>query len=92
MKINIAHIRHPSDKGTQLNLAVFEAKPNLVNEKNNQLLLESLTLKARAAGLNIDQAALAYRHNNQLQYWGSKTLVDWLSKNGLPAWTNTIDA
>ena len=88
MKISLAHIRERSTSGGYIDFAVFDAKST---SGNNGALLQQLTAKARAAGLKIDQSALAYTQNGRLQFFGSKNLVDFLSKSGLPRWTHEID-
>ena len=89
MKISLAHIRERSTTGGYIDFAVFDAKST---SGNNDALLQQLTAKARAAGLKIDQSALAYTQNGRLQFFGSKNLVNFLSKSGLPRWTHEIDA
>jgi hypothetical protein len=41
--------------------------------------------------LNVEQAALAFRSGGRLQFFGSPSLVDYLSKRGVPAWTHQLD-
>ncbi len=92
MKINVAHIREKSTTGGWIDFAVFDAKSNSGSQFDNQNLLQQLTLKARGSGLKIDQAALAFRQNGRAQFFGSKNLVQHLSRAGVPGWTHTIDA
>ena len=92
MKINVAHIREKSSSGGWIDYAVFGAKSNLGSRFDNQSLLERLTLRARGTGLKIDQAALAFKQNGRVQYFGSRNLVQHLSRAGHPGWTHTIDA
>lgn len=91
MKINMAHIQHPSTSGGQINFAVFDAH-STSGSSGNPGVLANLAMKAKASGLKIDQSALAYMQGGQLRFFGDKHLVDFLSKNGLPAWTHSIDA
>ncbi|MFA1731671.1 hypothetical protein [Xanthomonas campestris] len=91
MKINFAHIRHPSTSGGSIDFVVFEAK-STSGPAGNPAVLAKLTMKARASGLKVDQSALAFNQNGRLQFFGDKNLVDFLSKNGLPNWTHSIDA
>jgi len=87
-KINLAHLRERSTTGGWINFVVFDAKSTT---NNNDQLLYQLTAKARAAGLKIDQSALAYTKNGHIEFYGTKNLVQYLSKLGLPQWTHTID-
>jgi hypothetical protein len=91
MKINVAHIRAPAASGGSIDFAVFDAKSTSSGDAANNLLLQQLTLKARVSGMKIDQSALAYTHNGRLQFFGSKSLVEHLSRSGLPSWTHSIN-
>lgn len=88
MKVNIAHLRERSTTGGWINFVVFDAKSTT---NNNSQLLAQLTSKARGAGLKVDQSALAYPKNGRIEFFGTKNLVQYLSKIGLPQWTHTID-
>lgn len=88
MKINLAHIRERSTTGSWINFVVFDAKSTT---NNNTQLLSQLTASARASGLKVDQSAIAYTEHNRLKFFGSKNLVQYLSKRGLPSWTHTVD-
>lgn len=89
MRINLAHLRERSTSGGWINFAVFDAKST---SGDNGGLLRQLTLAARAAGLRVDQSALAFQAGSQIRYFGDKNLVDYLAKGWLPQWTHTIDA
>ena len=91
MQINMAHLRERSTTGSWIDFAVFDAKSTSGTNSANQALLEQLTASARFAGLKIDQAALAYRQGSQMRFFGSKHLVDYLSRRGVPRWTHKID-
>lgn len=91
MKINFAHVRHPSTSGGYINFAVFEARSRS-GTSGNSSVLSNLTRQARAQGLRIDQSALAYSENGRIRYFGDSNLVNFLSRSGLPHWTHTIDA
>lgn len=91
MKINVAHLREKSTHGDWIDFAVFDACSNSGTNYDNADLLEQLTFKARNAGLKIDKAALAYRQNRKLVFYGTTDLVEYLSKLGLPRWTHKID-
>lgn len=92
MQINMAHISERSTSGGSIDFAVFDAKSNSGSDSDNSVLLSQLTSKAQASGLKIDQSALAFKQNGQIKFYGSKNLVDYLSKNGVPHWTHKIDA
>jgi hypothetical protein len=88
MKINLAHIRHPSTSGGWIDFAVFDAK---ASSGNNAAVLQDLTIRARQSGLKVDQSALAYSEGGGIKFYGSKNLVDFLSRSGVPRWTHEID-
>ncbi len=90
MKINLAHLRERSTLGGWINFVVFDAK-STTGDSGNAMLLEQLTAKARTSGLRVDQSALAYSQNGKVRFYGTKTLVDYLSHSGLPGWTHAID-
>ncbi|MHB1329780.1 MAG: hypothetical protein ACYC2K_16400, partial [Gemmatimonadales bacterium] len=56
----------------------------------NDDVLQSLTMRARASGLRVDQSALAYSENGRVKFHGSKPLVEYLARNGVPRWTHEI--
>ena len=87
-KINLAHIREWSTTGGWINFVVFDAKSTA---GNNEKLLTQLTSQARANGLQVDKSALAYATNGRLEFYGTKDLVQYLSKSGLPQWTHSIN-
>lgn len=92
MKINLAHMREKAATGGWIDFAVFDARSTSGKESDNAVLLQKLTVQARAKGLKIDQSALAFASNGQLMFYGSKHLVDYLSKGWIPNWTHTIEA
>jgi hypothetical protein len=91
MRINFAHIRHPSTNAGTIDYAVFDAKANSNTTEAKQSVLFQLTQAARSAGHKIDQSAIAYSESGQIQFFGDKNLVNFLSKNGLPQWTHWIE-
>jgi len=91
MTINFAHIRERSTNGGWINFAVFEAKASSGTTQGNAEVLARLTNKARLAGLKIDQSALVYSENSMIKYYGTPNLVKYLSRSGVPCWTNTIE-
>ncbi len=91
MQINLAHVLERSTNGTPINVAVFDARSNSGSQTDNSRLLAQLTMKARGAGLKVDQAALAFVESGRIKFFGSKHLVDHLARSGLPGWTHTIN-
>lgn len=91
MRISFAHLREQSTTGGWINFAVFDARSNSGSDRDNAALLHSLTLRARGSRLRVDQSALAYSEFGQLKFYGSKPLVEFLSRSGVPRWTHTID-
>jgi len=92
MQINLAHILERATDGTPVNVAVFDARSNSGSQTDNSRLLAQLAMKARGAGLRVDQAALAFTESGRIKFFGTKTLVDHLARSGLPNWTHTINA
>ena len=91
MRINFAHIRENSTTGGWIDFAVFGARSTSRSQSSDSEVLVDLTTRARRAGHKIDQSALAYEENGRLRFYGSKNLVDHLSRTGLPRWTHWID-
>ncbi|HEX6370318.1 MAG TPA: hypothetical protein VF006_15465 [Longimicrobium sp.] len=91
MSINFAHLRERSTAGGWINFAVFEARSSSGSASDNSRLLAQLTAKARASGLQVDQAALAFMQNGRVQFCGSQNLVKYLARSGLPRWTHSLD-
>ena len=91
MRINLAHLKERARSGGWISFAVFDARSTTGDNKENSKLLAQLTVRARAASLRVDQAALAFMSGGRLQFFGSPPLVEFLSKNGLPGWTHSID-
>jgi len=88
MKVNLAHIRERSTTGGYIDFAVFDTKSTT---DNNDELLSQLSAKARASGLKVDKSALAYNKFGRTEFYGTPDLVDYLSNNGLPQWTHSIN-
>ena len=91
MRINFAHLRERSTSGGWISFAVFDARSSSGLESDNADLLAELTGQARGAGYKIDQSALAYSEQGQIRFYGTKNLVDYLSKSWRPQWTHYID-
>ncbi len=92
MRINLAHLRERAASGGWVNFAVFDARSSSGSRDDNARLLAQLTARARASNLRVEQSALAFNSGGRLQFFGSPPLVDYLSQNGIPGWTHTIDA
>lgn len=92
MQVNFAHIRERAQNGGWINFAVFDARSSSGSRDDNSQLLTQLTAKARGANLRVDQAALAFVSGGRLQFYGSPPLVDFLSRSGLPGWTDSLNA
>lgn len=88
----MAHLRERATSGGWINFAVFDARSRSGSNTDNQNLLSDLTARARSNGLKVDQTALAYRRGGRIEFFGSKNLVAYLSRRGLPRWTHKIDA
>jgi len=91
MRVNFAHLRQQAQSGGWINFAVFEARSFSGSDSDNAGLLAQLTSQAQANRLKIDQSALAFRSNGRLQFFGTKPLVEFLSKSGLPRWNHHLD-
>lgn len=91
MQINFAHLRQPAVSGGWVNFVVFDARSSSGTTGANGELLEQLTARARANNLQVDQSALAYSSGGRVQFFGSKHLVEFLSRSGLPRWTHTLN-
>lgn len=91
MRINFAHLRERATSGGWVSFAVFDAKSTSGTNSDNSALLSQLTIKARAAGLKVDQSALAFVQHGHIQFYGDQNLVNYLSRSGVPQWTHAID-
>jgi hypothetical protein len=91
MRIEFAHIRERAAAGGWIDFAVFDARSTAGTQSANSTLLLQLTTAATARGLKIDQAALAFMENGRVQFYGTKTLVEYLSRSGVPRWTHYLD-
>lgn len=88
MQINFAHLRERATNGGDINFAVFEARAN--TDAARSIVLADLTTRARNSGLRVDQSALAYTENGRIKFFGSKNLVDYLSRGWSPRWTHKL--
>jgi hypothetical protein len=91
MRIEFAHLRRRSTTGQDIDFAVFDAKPNNNTPAGRDELLAQLTIAARSMDLNVEVAALMYEENRQIKTWGDPFVLDYLSKEGVPAPTHYLD-
>lgn len=91
MRINFAHLREPSTSGGYIDFAVFEGRSSSGLSQDNDTVLAKWTMAARAQGLKVDQSALAFAHNGQTRFHGSRNLVQYLANHGVPRWTHNLD-
>ncbi|HVN75228.1 MAG TPA: hypothetical protein VMT19_02845 [Thermoanaerobaculaceae bacterium] len=86
MMIRFAHLREQG-----IDFAVFAADSRDHTRSGREEALARLILRARASGLKIDKAALAYEEHGRTCYFGTPDLVQFLANNGVPAWTHTMN-
>jgi hypothetical protein len=91
MKVNFAHLRAQARNGGSISFAVFDARSSSGSREDNSRLLAQLTARARASNLRVDQSALAYRSGGRSEYFGTPSLVEYLSTAGVSQWTHSID-
>lgn len=89
MKIRFAHntIQNSS-------VAVFQANSVTNTDQARAQVLADLTRKARTNNLRVDKAALAYKHNGQLRFYGTPDLLKYLANGGYRTlrWTHELEA
>jgi hypothetical protein len=90
MRVNFAHLREHAASGGWINFVVFDAK-SVSGDSGNSALLAQLTARVRAQGLRVDQSALTFTQNGRVRFYGTNTLVDYLSRAGIPGWTHSIE-
>lgn len=86
MGIRLAHLQTQG-----INFAVFAADATGHTDAARGDLLADLTRRARAAGLRINKAALAYAEGSRTMYYGTPDLVRYLANTGVTRWTHTLD-
>lgn len=91
MRVDFAHIRERGTNGAPIDFAVFDARSNTGFDDDNSVLLARLTYAAQSNGLKVDQSALAYSENGRIRFFGSRPLVEHLSRVGVPRWTHHLD-
>jgi hypothetical protein len=91
MRIGLAYVRARSTLGGFIDFVVFEADVTSGENSDRDELLLDLTARAKAAGMNVDKAALAYRENRHVTFYGTPDLVEYLAKQGVPRWTHHLN-
>lgn len=85
MNVKMAHIREQG-----IDFAVFDADATSRMDHDRDDVLLRLTLAARASGLRVEKAALAFAESGRVKFYGTPDLVQFLSSSGLPRWTHTL--
>jgi hypothetical protein len=91
MHINFSYLKERSTSGGYITFIVFHANSVSGGDSGRAEVLHDLTMRARANGYVADQAALTYRENGRTAFYGSRNLVDYLSRRGAPRPTHYID-
>lgn len=91
MRVNLAHLRERLTSGGYIDFAVFDANATNDTDSGRDRVLQQLISGARAAGLKVDAAALAYEQYGRIRFYGARNIVEYLAGSGLPRWTHTID-
>jgi hypothetical protein len=90
-QIELAHIRERTVNGQYIDFAVLNANAADRTDSARNRLLSELSMRARNAGLKVDAAALAYEENGRVRFYGSKNVVEYLSRGGVPHWNKTLN-
>jgi len=85
MQIRFAHLRTQG-----INFAVFATDARSRMDSDRAELLFDLVAKARAEGLRVDKAALAYTEGGRTRFYGTPDLVRFLANNGISQWNHTM--
>lgn len=89
--IKFAHLKDRSTSGVWINYVVFNARPKAGTRRENQNLLASLTEKAKASGLRVDQSALCFKEHGRIKFFGDQSLVRFLSRTLVSiTWTHDM--
>lgn len=80
-RIRMAHVRIQG-----VDCAIFEANSKDNSDAGRDEVLAELTLAARAEGLRVDKAALAFGR----RFYGTADLVRYLAGGGAYHWTHTL--
>jgi hypothetical protein len=78
-QVNVAHVAIQG-----VDCAIFDADSRSHANTPRQELLAALTVRARASGLRVEKAALAYAQGGRIEFYGTRDLVRYLARNGLP--------
>ncbi len=87
MGIQLAHVRINGQS-----CVIFDADSRSRTAHGRQELLGHLVRIARARRLRVDEAALAFVQGGRLQFFGTPSVIRYLSRAGVPAWTHTLQA
>lgn len=85
MQIEMAHLRTQG-----IDFAVFDADATDRTQQGRNQLLAQLVAQARASGLKVDKAALAFSEFGRVTYFGTPDLVRFLANGWAPRWTHTL--
>ncbi len=92
MRISFAHIRGRAASSEVDRLRGIRCRVVTAGgDTANGALLVRLTAAARRLGLKVDQSALAYREGGSVGFYGTRALVDHLSRAGVPNWTHYLE-
>ena len=92
MEVQFAHFRQQTATGQFIDFAIFDAKTESGSESDNLELLNNLTDETiHVHKLKIDQAALVFKENDEMRFYGSTDLVNYISRAGFPKWTHTLE-
>ena len=91
MRIEFAHVALPGNGGRNVNVAVFCGRSASGSTNDNAEVLARWTIKARAKGLNIEKSALAFEQSGRIRYQGSRDLVEYLARRGVPPRNHVLD-
>lgn len=90
-EVQLAHFRQQTATGQFIDFAIFDARTESGSESDNLELLNGLVNKAiELEKLKIDQAALMFKRDGEIRFYGSTDLVNYISKVGFPKWTHTL--
>lgn len=84
------YIAHVNIQGRSCLICDADATSRLNTDRDR--LLARLVAQARASGLRVDLAALAFSQNGRITFYGERSLTQFLSDNGLPRWTHKLSA
>ena len=86
MTIRVAHLRIQG-----VNCAIFGADARIHSNRARSELLDQLVAAARASGLRVEKAALAYQQGSRRCFWGTRDLARYMAGiGGVPKWTHTL--